>query len=218
MLLKLLLKRKNTYYSRWQIPKDLRPHFGYELIRSLRTKNQSEALLQLSAYAELVQLIKETRRLMLFREISLEEYLESIESIKLRIDGKCIALSTISQLIPMSVPLDKQAVIKLSQFIADEFIQYKKARAGGLSDRSERDYKIDFTKILAVIEDKPLNLYTKADMQECLSKVLLLPTKNKKPYNKMSYAQILELGEIPEEDLVSLSTADHVKKKLQGIL
>jgi integrase len=217
MLLKLLLKRNNTYYFRWQIPQDLRPHFGYELIRSLRTKNQSEALLQLSAYTELVQLIKETRKLMLFREISQEEYLDSIESIKLRIQDKSIALSTISQLNPMSAPLKGNAVIKLSPFINDEFFQYKKSRVGGLSDRAERDYQIDFTKILAVIEDKPLNLYTKQDMQECLSKVLLLPAKNKKPYNKMTYDQILELGEIPEEDLVSLSTADHVKKKLQGI-
>ncbi len=217
MLLKLLLKRNNTYYFRWQIPKDLRPHLGYELIRSLRTKNQSEALLQLSAYAELVHLIKETRKLMLFREISQEEYWDFIESIKLRIEGKSIALSAISPLIPMSAPLKSNAVIKLSQFINDEFFLYKKARAGGLSDKAERDYRIDFTKILAVIEDKPLNLYTKQDMQECLSKVLLLPTKNKKPYNRMTYDQILELGEIPEEDLVSLSTADHVKKKLQGI-
>jgi hypothetical protein len=137
----VLLKRKNTYYFRWQIPQDLRPYFGYELIRSLRTKNQSEALLQLSVYAELVQLIKETRRLMLFQEISLEKHLESIESIKLRIADKSIALSTISQLIPMSAPIDKQAAIKLSQFMTDEFIQYKKARAGGLSDKAEGKYK-----------------------------------------------------------------------------
>jgi integrase len=213
----MLLKRKNTYYFRWQIPKDLRAHLGYELIRSLRTSDKSQALLQMTNYVELVQLIKDTRRLMLLKKLTQKSYWNVIESIKLRIEDENNPFDSLPVLIPTSDPLKINTVIKLSQFITDGFFQYKKSRADGLSDRAERDYKIDFTKILAVIEDKPLNLYTKLDMQECLSKVLLLPAKNKKPYNKMTYDQILELGEIPEEDLVSLSTADHVKKKLQGI-
>lgn len=213
----MLLKRKNTYYFRWQIPKDLRSHLGYELIRSLRTSDKSQALLQMANYVELVQLIKDTRRLMLLKKLTQESYWNGIESIRLKIADENVTFDSMSALVSTPNPLKSNAVIKLSIFINDEFFQYKKARAGGLSDKAERDYRIDFTKIVAVIEDKPLNLYRKQDMQECLSKVLLLPTKNKKPYNKMTYDQILELGEIPEEDLVSLSTADHVKKKLQGI-
>jgi hypothetical protein len=341
----MLLKRKHTYYFRWQVPKDLRSHFGYELIRSLRTTNKIEALARMGSYAQIVNLIKETRRLMMLKEVTQENYSSVMESIKLSLENESITLGIYARTLSQPLSLDRELgvemlykhlcvaelngmsldqlitkkdpaqaalpalnssslsitrgqlrittdlikqslskkhvvnlirskgfetendliiekfrrdygialiaqqdrkidimtgktpaieaykratpqissekeqvpVMLLSQFLADEFFQYKQSRIGGLSERAEKDYKIDFIKILAVMEDKPLNLYTKLDIRECLNKILLLPMKNKQPYNKMSYEQIFELGEIPEEDIVSLSTADHVKKKLQAI-
>lgn len=342
----MLLKRNNTYYFRWQVPKDLRPYFGYELVRSLHTQCKIEALVQITKYLELVIKIKRIRRLMLLKELTQKNYLEAIESIKQKYEAKEITIGWLASKIPSATiedeiysqkemkqiylselngtaytppkdtrppllimglgihkiernqignkhfingkiqsvkdKLSKSGVIQsmnkegyeskdgaiidkfrrdytniciaqldrkidmveartpvleayrspkpqvavvenplptmlLSEFIENEFFRYKKSRIGGLSEKAEKDYKIDFTKILAVVENKPLNEYTKADIQECLNKVLLLPVKNRRPYNKMTYAQILDMGEIPEEDIVSLSTADHVKKKLQGI-
>jgi integrase len=339
----MLLKRKHTYYFRWQVPKDLRSHFGYELIRSLRTKNKLEALIQLSAYVELVQLIKDARRMALLKELTQKNYLDVIESIKLKFENKHISVGLgarlkkgitldselffeklsrniwiselhgsplvypsespisargglfskrddvpsfrvfTSKIIPMvkeslsregvvksmnaegyctdngpltdkfkrdytnlciaqqdrkidlmtgrtpvteafrkatsQVLIEKEQapVITLSNFIKDEFFEYKKSTFKGLTKKSEKNYNTDFAKILAVIDDKPLNLYVRKDIQKCLKDVAGLPVKNKRPYTKMSYAEILKLGDIPENALVSHSTVDHVKKSLQGI-
>jgi integrase len=338
----MLLKRKNTYYFRWQIPKDLRPYFGYELIRSLRTTNKIEALAGMGSYAQIVNLIKETRRLMMLKELTHENYEEVLSLIKEKLLNTDLYPSLLGELVEQdaltidwmrvcdkihrdsltavlneldlpvySAPIsnsmfrgdeyektkektyqlaaiiakgqvsengvlrnmksegyetqtpailskfkrdytnlliddlsrridvwegktpiiekhkkpiaqvvtahEKAPVMLLSQFLADDFFEYKKSRIGGLSEKAETDYNTEFTKILALMEDKPLNLYTRKDIHECLGRALLLPAKIKSPYNKMSYEEILDLGEIPEEDLASLGTADHVRKKLQGI-
>jgi integrase len=340
----MLLKRKNTYYFRWQTPKDLRPHFGYELIRSLRTTNKIEALARMGSYAHIVSLIKETRRLMLLKELTQENYLSVIESIRLSLENESMTLGKYAQVLSLPISLDRELdieilyrhlyiaelngisldqlitkkdpvqaglpatsrslsftrghlritkelikqslskekvvevmrsqgyesqddliiakfrrdyaagliaqqdrkidlmtgrtpvieaykratpqvliekeqapVITLSSFIKDEFFEYKKATFKGLTKKSEKDYNTDFAKILAVIDDKPLNLYVRKDIQKCLKDVAGLPVKNKRPYTKMSYAEILKLGDIPENALVSHSTVDHVKKSLQGI-
>ena len=81
----MLLKRKNTYYFRWQIPKGLRLHLGYELIQSLRTSKKIQALIQITNYIELVQLIKDIGSLMLLKKLTQESYWNVIESIKVRI-------------------------------------------------------------------------------------------------------------------------------------
>lgn len=338
----MLLKRNNTYYFRWQTPKDLRTHFGYELIRSLRTTNKIEAVARMGSYAKIVSLIKEARRLMLLKELTHANYEEVISLIKEKLlnsdlypalfgelveqdaltidwmstcdkihrdsltavlngldlpvysaptnksmfrgdeyekakektfrlaasmakgqvsgkgvlrnmksegyetqepailskfkrDYTNILIDDLSRRIDVwegRTPIiekhkrpvaqvatvqEKEPVMLLSQFLEKEFFQYKQSRIGGLSNKAERDYKTEFAKILAVMEDKPLDLYTRKDIHKCLNDVSLLPIKIKSPYNKMSYKEILELGEIPEEDLASVGTADHVRKKLQGI-
>ncbi len=59
MLLKLLQKRGNIYYFRWQIPTKLRKKLGQrEILRSLKTDNLYEAVRKLEAYEGWIQKVK----------------------------------------------------------------------------------------------------------------------------------------------------------------
>lgn len=62
MLLKLLLKRNDVYYFRWQIPVDLRTILGArELVKSLRTAKKNDAILYSNYLVRAVEHIKSYR-------------------------------------------------------------------------------------------------------------------------------------------------------------
>lgn len=58
---------------------------------------------------------------------------------------------------------------------------------------------------------------TRRDIKNLLEVVEGLPKKNKKPYNRMTIQQCLELDEVPKEDLVSSKTVSDYLKLCQGL-
>lgn len=65
----LLLKRSNCYYFRWQVPADIRPIIGKrEITHSLGTGSKLVALSRAAPLFELVNEIKEYRKLNVFDE------------------------------------------------------------------------------------------------------------------------------------------------------
>ncbi len=74
MLLKLLLKRGNIYYFRWQIPTKLRKKLGQrEILRSLKTDNLYEAVSKLEVYEKWMKRVK---------EVTDDNYLEVMAELK----------------------------------------------------------------------------------------------------------------------------------------
>jgi hypothetical protein len=57
---------------------------------------------------------------------------------------------------------------------------------------------------------------TRRDIKNLLEVVAGLPKQNKKPYNRMTTPQLLDLDDIPEEDLVSSKTVTDYLKLCQG--
>ena len=57
---------------------------------------------------------------------------------------------------------------------------------------------------------------TRRDIKNLLEVVEGLPRQNKKPYNRMTIQQCLDLDEVPEEDLVSSKTVNDYLKLCQG--
>lgn len=58
---------------------------------------------------------------------------------------------------------------------------------------------------------------SRRDIKNLLEVVAGLPKKNKKPYNRMTIQQCLDLDEVPEEDLVSSKTVKDYLKLCQGL-
>ncbi|MFX2702125.1 tyrosine-type recombinase/integrase [Enterobacter hormaechei] len=75
-----------------------------------------------------------------------------------------------------------------------------------------------FTVIREVLgADTPVDKITRRDIKNLLEVVAGLPRQNKKPYNKMTVRQCLDLDEVPEDDLVAPKTVKDYLKLCQGL-
>ena len=97
-----------------------------------------------------------------------------------------------------------------------EFLKHK-INVEGLNPKNAAGHERYYKTLLEIIdEDKPINRVTRKDIRDWLVTYASLPVRNKKPYNKATPTELLEM-EIPVEDLVSSKTVIEVKKYLQGV-
>lgn len=82
MLQKLLQKnaRSGIYYYRWKLPEDLRALIGkHELVKSLRTRDQTEAMSRAIRVQKVVDQIKDLRIQFQMKELTEENYQEAVD-------------------------------------------------------------------------------------------------------------------------------------------
>jgi site-specific recombinase XerD len=88
-----------------------------------------------------------------------------------------------------------------------EFLQYKPT----LTLEYIRGYDGYLEVLIALVGDKAVDEITKKHLKNALSRVEELPRKNCKPYNKMSWSELIDI-EVPEEDFISRKTVtEHLK-------
>ena len=84
----------------------------------------------------------------------------------------------------------------------EQFLEFKR----DLSPKMVNDYTRNFKVLLEIVGDIDCAQITKNLLKDTLGKIATLPTRNRKPYNKISLTELLELaesGEIPEEYLIA---------------
>lgn len=123
------------------------------------------------------------------------------------------------------VPASKTAVsapdaeptsdVPLFSEVYAEFLQHKVAKEK-LSDKMQQDYARKHVVWQALVEDKPIDLYTPKDIGRFIDRCFELPKMNITPYSKMSWPERLEV-DVPEEHLASPKSAHHYYKWLQGV-
>ncbi|MEC3939798.1 DUF3258 domain-containing protein, partial [Leclercia adecarboxylata] len=94
------------------------------------------------------------------------------------------------------------------------FVTFKSDWTPKIRQGNEKYYEV----IEAVLgADTQVADITRRDIKNLLEVVEGLPRQNKRPYNRMTIQQCLDLDEIPEEDLVSSKTVKDYLKLCQGL-
>jgi integrase len=99
--------------------------------------------------------------------------------------------------------------------VYNEFLQHKIAKEK-LTDKMQQDYARKYLVWQALVEDKPIDLYTPKDIGRFIDRCFELPKMNIAPYSKMSWSERLEV-DVPEKDLASTKSVHHYYKWLQGV-
>ena len=127
----------------------------------------------------------------------------------------------LSQLV---TPVQPELVIKKPELASEkplfsevyaEFLQHKIAKEK-LADKVQQDYARKHMVWQALVEDKPIDLYTPKDIGRFIDRCFELPKMNIVPYSKMSWTERLEV-DVPDEDMISAKSVSHFYKWLQGI-
>lgn len=80
-----------------------------------------------------------------------------------------------------------------------------------LKSKMRESYNRYIEILIALIGDKSIDKIDRKCLKKALSRIEELPAKNRKPYNKMSWSEILDI-EVPESDFIAKKTVqDHVK-------
>ncbi|SAD39490.1 putative integrase [Enterobacter hormaechei] len=126
-------------------------------------------------------------------------------------------LADMKQKIPPPVavsPVEEPAPAMTLQEAWDGFLVFKSDWKPKIRKGNEKY----FTVIREVLgADTPVNKITRRDIKNLLEVVEGLPRQNKKPYNKMTVRECLDLDEIPEDDLVAPKTVKDYLKLCQGL-
>ncbi|ELI8780597.1 TPA: DUF3258 domain-containing protein [Citrobacter freundii] len=94
------------------------------------------------------------------------------------------------------------------------FVKYKSDWTPKIRQGNEKYYEV----IEAVLgADTQVSDISRRDIKNLLEVVEGLPRQNKRPYNRMTIQQFLDLDEVPEEDLVSSKTVKDYLKLCQGL-
>lgn len=96
-----------------------------------------------------------------------------------------------------------------------EFIQHKILKEK-LTDKMQQDYARKYLVWQALVEDKPIDLYTPKDIGRFIDRCFELPKMNIAPYSKMPWSERLEV-DVPEKDLAATKSVHHYYKWLQGV-
>lgn len=94
------------------------------------------------------------------------------------------------------------------------FVRFKSDWKPQIRQGNEKYFEV----IKAVLgSDTPVTDITRRDIKSLLEIVEGLPRQNKKPYNRMTIQQCLDLDDVPEEDVVSPKTVKDYLKLCQGL-
>lgn len=96
-----------------------------------------------------------------------------------------------------------------------EFLQHKVAKEK-LTITIQKDYARKHVVWQALVEDKPIDLYTPKDIGRFIDRCFELPKMNIRPYSKMSWPERLEV-DVPDEDMIAPKSVSHFYKWLQGV-
>lgn len=115
-------------------------------------------------------------------------------------------------------PADRSDESLVSELTLSEawegFVKFKSDWTPKIRQGNEKYYEV----IAAVLgADTQVTSITRRDIKNLLEVVEGLPRKNKRPYNRMTIQQCLELDEVPKEDLVSSKTVSDYLKLCQGL-
>jgi len=94
------------------------------------------------------------------------------------------------------------------------FVQFKSKWTPKIRQENEKYFEV----LVAVLgADTPVSSITRRDINNLLEMATGLPQQNKKPYNRMTIQECLDLDDIPEDDLVSARTVNGYLKLCQGL-
>lgn len=134
--------------------------------------------------------------------------------------GYSQTLASMKQSIPATVP----ALATLPVSTTEEALTLSEAWEGFVTFKSDwkpqirRGNEKYFEVIKSVLgSDTPVTDITRRDIKSLLEIVEGLPRQNKKPYNRMTIQQCLDLDEIPDDDLISSKTVKDYLKLCQGL-
>lgn len=136
-----------------------------------------------------------------------------------------VAKAKVAGLLPEETKSDSPKALSKVLFskLFEKFIKHKtdpvvarEQQRNPLSDKMQKQYRRDFEVLLEFMGDVDVATINKKQLKQSILAFTGLPRRNKKPYNKLSIAEILEM-DIPDEDLVGIKVADEVRKMVQGI-
>ena len=169
-------------------------------IHGMKTEIASAA----ASYAVLLHLSQEALSAFLRKDIS--RYSQTVASIK------------------QSAPVSRSVQVVASESASKSTLTLAEAWKGFLEFKSDWTSKIRqgnekyFEVISAVLgANTHVISINRRDIKNLLEVVEGLPRQNKKPYNRMTIQQCLDLDEVPEEDLVSSKTVKDYLKLCQGL-
>jgi integrase len=117
-------------------------------------------------------------------------------------------LSVNSQAVSAEIKSNKRVKsLPVLSEVYKQFLDFKPDLKSKMRDSYNRYIEI----LIALIGDKSIDKIDRKCLKKALSRIEELPAKNRKPYNKMSWSEILDI-EVPESDFIAKKTVkDHVK-------
>jgi integrase len=115
------------------------------------------------------------------------------------------------------------SVKETSPLLSNCFNQFINSKQNGKDRWDEKQLstnKRNADTLLALIGDMPINDIDSHVLDDAFSIAMQMPSRNKKPYNRLSVPECIELvqsGDIDEDDIVSVKTVKELKKLLQGL-
>lgn len=191
----LTLKTNNygVYYLRFRISKKLRRFFDKEYItKSLSTKDyrkaKTKALIYRSKYLELLEVSNWIDDSILKSKV--DDYINN----------------TLKLVIPDKLELQSKQDLGLN--IKEAFILFDKWY--NKQNISKHQYKVVLTRLGTAINyfgsSKLVKELNTDDIEEYIDFLTTYPNPHKRPYNAMSFEEILKLTNIPHQDFISSST------------
>lgn len=112
------------------------------------------------------------------------------------------------------VPVEEPEPAMTLQEAWDGFLVFKSDWDPKIRQENEKYFEV-IREVLGA--DTQVNKITRRDIKSLLEAVAELPRQNKKPYNKMTVRECLDLDDVPEADLVSPRTVNGYLKLCQGL-
>jgi integrase len=110
----------------------------------------------------------------------------------------------------------KSSAPLLSQAWKD-YYKWKTTGEDKWSIKSRKDNERYFGIIIGVLGDVHVDQIARRDLRDVLESVSFMPRRTVSPYNRMSIAECLELGNVPEEHRVAANQSREVLKTLQSL-
>lgn len=115
----------------------------------------------------------------------------------------------------LSEPQKPKSTKPLFSQIYTEFLAHK-TNKGKLSEKMQKSYERLHIVWLTLVEDKPIDTYTKQDIGLFIDRCFELPRMNISPYNKMTWEQRLNV-DVPDEDTQSPKSVEQYYKWIMGV-
>jgi integrase len=139
--------------------------------------------------------------------------------------GDSVGERELKLLISSSSPIATQPIITepqkpkstkpLFSQIYTEFLAHKTNKSK-LSEKMQKSYERMHIVWLTLVEDKPIDTYTKQDIGLFIDRCFDLPRMNILPYSKMTWEQRLNV-DVPDEDTLSPKSVEQYYKWVMGV-